>query len=82
MELESIIRPIVEGQVRSFMNDHADRYPAKKHRHLATSLGKRIVNDICAPVTVERIRLRRIADSGEIRNRTLSKLRAEIEAAE
>ncbi len=56
-ELERIIRPIVEGQVRSFTNDHpevvdaVDWYKprADKRQTLVNSLSKRIVRDLlCA----------------------------------
>lgn len=55
MSLEKIIRPIVEGQIKAFMDAHPDgeRYPG----HLISGIGKRITHDICSTQTVERIKL-------------------------
>lgn len=57
-DLAKIIRPIVEGQVRSWLVAHplqstGERYPG----HIISGLGKRITHDICADQTVERIKL-------------------------
>lgn len=54
-DLASIVRPIVEGQVKTFLHAHPDgeRFPG----HMISGLGKRITHDICADQTVERIKL-------------------------
>ena len=53
--LAKIIRPIVEGQVRTWLAAHPDgeRHPG----HLISGIGKRVTHDICADQTVARIQL-------------------------
>jgi hypothetical protein len=53
--LAKIIRPIVEGGVKTWMVAHPDgeRYPG----HLITGIGKRVTHTICSAQTVERIKL-------------------------
>lgn len=55
VELAKVIRPIVEGQVRTFLHAHPDggRYPG----HIITGIGKRVTHDICAEDTIRRIEL-------------------------
>jgi hypothetical protein len=61
--LERIIRPIVEGQIRSFLNDHPHvvesvtwyKPRADKKTTMVNSLAKRIVRDLLCPET--RVRL-------------------------
>lgn len=64
--LERVIRPIVEGQIDSFFNDHPDAipteyrgykgYPAKSARKsLRDSLSKRIVRDLLCAQTRARL---------------------------
>ena len=53
--LAKIIRPIVEGQVRTWLAAHpeGERHPG----HMVSGIGKRITHDICADQTVARIEL-------------------------
>jgi hypothetical protein len=62
--LERIIRPIVEGQIRSFLHDHpevadgwAGKLPDGKSKAMAVkdSLAKRIVRDLVCPETRMRL---------------------------
>lgn len=61
--LEAIIRPIVEGQVRSFTNDHPEVVaavnwykPSKdKRQTLVNSMSKRIVRDLLCAETRMRL---------------------------
>jgi hypothetical protein len=61
--LEKVIRPIVEGQVRSFANDHPEAVEAvnwfkprkDKRVTFVNSLSKRIIRDLLCPET--RVRL-------------------------
>jgi hypothetical protein len=64
-KIESIVRPIVEGQIMSFLNDHpyiADAVrrqgrPGKSKRDwLKDSLAKRIVNDLACGISTARLR--------------------------
>lgn len=62
-ELERIIRPIVEGQIRGFIKEHpsilkgVDWYKPStdKARTLSNSLSKRIVRDLLCPTTRARL---------------------------
>jgi hypothetical protein len=62
-QLERIIRPIVEGQLYSFVNDHpeildaVDWYKPRKDKRVTfvNSVAKRIVSDLLCPET--RVRL-------------------------
>lgn len=62
-ELERIIRPIVEGQIRGFVIEHpevlnaVDWFKPRKDRTttFVNSLAKRIVRDLCCKKTAERI---------------------------
>ncbi len=51
--LAAVLRPIVEGQVKTWQMAHpsGERYPG----HMRTGIGKRITHDLCADQTVERI---------------------------
>jgi hypothetical protein len=61
--LESVIRPIVEGQIRSFTNDHPEvvsavdwfKPRADKRQTLINSLSKRIVRDLLCSETRMRL---------------------------
>jgi hypothetical protein len=54
-ELAKIIRPIVEGQVRTWLAAHpgGENFPG----HMIGGIGKRITHDICSEQMVERIKL-------------------------
>lgn len=62
MTLEGVIKPIVEGQIRSYLNDHpeiAEAYSGKrrpgltKREAIVNSMAKRISNDLlCAETRV------------------------------
>lgn len=63
--LDAIIKPIVEGQIRSYLNDHpeiAEAYIGKrrpglsKREALVNSIAKRISNDLLCAHTRERIK--------------------------
>lgn len=61
--LEQVIRPIVEGQIRSFTYDHPEVVEAvkwykprpDKRVTFVNSLAKRIVRDLLCPTTRERL---------------------------
>lgn len=62
--LEKVNRPIVEGQIRGFLKEHAsivaavDWYKPRKHDKATTftnSLAKRIVRDLCCALSRDRI---------------------------
>lgn len=63
-ELERIIRPVVEGQIKSFAKAHPEIPAAVNWGHphkdnimaLANSIGKRITNDLLSKPVVDRIR--------------------------
>ena len=63
--LEEVIRPIVEGQIRSFLNDHPEvigpvtwhrAHRKSKKEALTGSLAKRIVRDLICDKNQMRIR--------------------------
>ena len=61
-KLRSIISPIVEGQIKSFINDHPEILEGIKWKHqrpkadqLKDSLAKRIVNDLTCGTTTARL---------------------------
>jgi hypothetical protein len=62
-ELEAIIRPIVEGQIRGFLKEHpviidaVDWYKPRtdKAKTLTSSLSKRIVRDLACGITSARM---------------------------
>lgn len=64
-EYEKLIRRVVDGQIKSFLNDHPEIAEARqgklrpgvtKAEALKDSIAKRIVNDLCGEQT--RLRLR------------------------
>ena len=62
-ELERIIRPIVEGQIKGFLKEHpkiveaVDWYKPRDDKAVTfiNSLAKRIVRDLCCEHTRERV---------------------------
>lgn len=62
-ELEKIIRPIVEGQIRGFLQEHpvivdaVDWYKPRKDKSITftNSLSKRIVRDLTCPINRARL---------------------------
>lgn len=63
-ELEKIIRPIVEGQIRDFLHHHpkvldgVDWYKPRKNKAetFVNSLSKRIVRDLTCETSLARLR--------------------------
>ena len=61
--LEAILRPIVEGQVRSFANDHPEvlgavtwfKRRADRRQTFINSVSKRILRDLLCPATRMRL---------------------------
>jgi hypothetical protein len=53
--LARVVRPIVEGQIKAFLQAHpnGEEYPG----HFVSGIAKRVVHDLCSPDVVERIRL-------------------------
>lgn len=69
--LEAVIRPIVEGQLRSFVRDHPEVVPAvnwynKEGRNpvdsFVGSIAKRIINDLLCEETRVRLMQAMVAD--------------------
>ena len=68
--LEAVIRPIVEGQIKSFINDHpqiltsVDWYKPRddKAQTLTNSLSKRIVRDLLCEQTRMRLAAAMVRD--------------------
>jgi hypothetical protein len=50
-----ILTRIVEGQVRSFINDHPDAVPFYVRKYMPKSLAKRIVGDMLSKETLRRL---------------------------
>jgi len=73
--LESVIRPIIEGQVRSFANDHpecvaaVDWFKPRNDKKLTfvNSVSKRIVRDLlCSENRVRLVSALRSIDDGSV----------------
>ena len=54
-ELAKIIRPIVEGQIKTWLVAHPEG--ENFEGHMIGGIGKRITHDICSAQNVERIKL-------------------------
>lgn len=71
--LARVIQPIVEGQIRDFLNQHPQIAEAVDWRHshatkkdaLVSSIAKRLSRDLCCPDTERRIRAALEPQTGE-----------------
>lgn len=86
-DLARIVRPIVEGQLRSYFNDHpeiADAYAGKRRPGkskvdaLVDSIGKRISNDLTCAGTGARLRAALLEPSSDAPSGELASMRESV----